>query len=186
MFAGFKHRTSVRRWTLWSSKELKKGNTNHESYNLILNEHFHLRLLLASLKQNHIEIARVHSCNICDCFDNKKGCLRIFLKFLLFLNQQHIFSSNDNARNTFLSNVCEKVKEKFPEFLRKLGVQEHIVHEYLEQGERSHLNKLTVLLSATKGSLWVLWLCVIFFVEVALFVAGAIGLFVNPIPPTFQ
>jgi len=47
---------------------------------------------------------------------------------------------------------AKKVKEQYAEFLRKCGVEEHIVHEYLEQGDKSLRKKLTVIQNSTTGN----------------------------------
>ena len=46
--------------------------------------------------------------------------------------------------------MCKKVGNEYTEFLRKLGAEEHIVSEYLEQPEKTLHKKLTVLQNSTK------------------------------------
>ena len=58
---------------------------------------------------------------------------------------------NDKETSVLLTAMCKKVGNEYTEFLRKLGAEEHIVSEYLEQPERNLHKKLTVLQNSTKG-----------------------------------
>jgi len=57
---------------------------------------------------------------------------------------------NDGKTSVLLADMCKKVGNEYTEFLRKLGAEEHIVSEYLEQPEKTLHKKLTVLQNSTK------------------------------------
>jgi len=46
------------------------------------------------------------------------------------LNRIYVLRNDEKARSNLLFGVCKKVGKKFTEFLRKLGVEEHIINEY--------------------------------------------------------
>ena len=88
------------------------------------------------------------ACNSSGCnkwmFTNVQECCNL-------LNRIYVLRNDEKARSNLLFGVCKKVGKKFTEFLRKLGVEEHIINEYLEHGEKSFEKKLVVLRRSTEG-----------------------------------